>query len=104
MTCERAAQVHAYHDGECSPEVRVAIESHLADCEECTALLGDLRRMSQVVARAPLAAMPVGLPDRVERRAWARAGDRTVLRIASWLTAAAAAVLIAALPFWRNRS
>src|SRR4051812_23191802 len=100
MACEHAAHVHAYHDGEWTAEMRVSIESHMADCAECTALLADLRRLSQLVHRAPLMPLAAGMLDRIDRRACERAGDRNVLRIASWLTAAAAAVLIVALPFW----
>lgn len=95
MSCERSAQVHAYHDDALAGSARVAIEAHLQECADCRALLADLRGLSNLIAAAPLAAMS---PEAMVRLAssWRAARDRGVLRITSWLTAAAAAVLIAA--------
>jgi anti-sigma factor RsiW len=93
MTCDKAAQIHAYHDGELLPAQRAAIEAHLRTCVDCAALLADLRRVSALVANAPMERIsPIALA-RLERSFYA-ARDRGVLRVASWLTAAAAAVLL----------
>jgi anti-sigma factor RsiW len=99
MTCEKSAQIHAYHDGEVSPEDARAWAAHLSECGECTALLSELRGLTAMIGRA---AMPEMRPMAVGRyyAAWTQARDRALLRITSWLTAAAAAVLIGALSLW----
>ena len=98
MEC-RNELIHAYHDGELSPPAQVAvIEAHLRDCAACAALLAELRQVSQLVAAAPLADMPPAAMKRMQQAWWA-AQDRGVLRVASWLTAAAAAVILAAVMF-----
>jgi anti-sigma factor RsiW len=98
MHCSQAANVHAYHDGELAAVQVASIESHLNDCADCRELLADLRQMSQLVATAPLVDMPPFAMKRMQQAWWA-AQDRGVLRIASWLTAAAAAVIFAAVMF-----
>jgi anti-sigma factor RsiW len=98
MTCEKAAQIHAYHDGELPPAEREAVEAHLRGCAACGELLEDLRRVSELVAGAPMAGISPIAIARLEKSFYA-ARDRGVLRVASWLTAAAAAVLLA-VSFW----
>ena len=94
MTCDKAAQIHAYHDGELPPAERIAIDAHLNGCASCAELLADLRRVSERVATAPMANLSPIAMARLEKSFYA-ASDRGVLRVASWLTAAAAAVLVA---------
>src|SRR4051812_45379020 len=96
MSCDRAAQVHAYHDRQLGPAAREAFELHLESCRDCAALLRELRAISRIVAAAPL---PVASAKTNERlyAAWHLAQQRGVLRISSWLTGAAAAVLVGAL-------
>jgi hypothetical protein len=60
--------------------------------------LADLRSVSQMVASAPMVEMPPQAMKRMQQAWWA-AQDRGVLRVASWLTAAAAAVIFAAVMF-----
>ena len=99
MSCDRAAQLHAYHDGELSPAERDAVEAHLRNCVDCAELLADLRRVSALVATAPMENLsPIALA-RLEKSFYA-ARDRGVLRVASWLTAAAAGVLFGTLLTW----
>ena len=103
MSCEFETQIHAYHDGELPANQRALLEAHLKECDECTELLADLRRMSRLVAAAPMADMPGAVVGRIEA-AWKSArGDRGVLRIAEWLTGAAAAVLLGALLLWPSQ-
>ena len=97
MNCDRAAQVHAYHDRQLGPAAREAFELHLEQCAECVALLGELRAISRAVADAPL---PIVAMAQINERlydAWYVAQQRGVLRMSSWLTGAAAAVLVGAL-------
>ena len=95
--CDQTAQVHLYHDGELPAGQREALEAHLRSCEECKALLSELRSLSRLFAAAPVAQIA---PDAMQRLREARyvLPDTGVLKIAGWLTAAAAAVLLAALP------
>ena len=103
MSCERFGQVHAYHDDALAAAERVAIEAHLESCGDCRALLADLRGLSHLIAAAPLTAMSPEAMDRLSK-SWRAARDRGLLRITSWLTAAAAAVLVGALLFVPERN
>src|SRR5688572_5353642 len=96
MTCPQIPEVHAYHDDELSPAQRLAVESHLIECDACAALLNDLRQVSRRVAAAPLPDVSA-IPFNRYYDVWDQHRDRSVLRISSWLTAAAAAVLVASL-------
>ena len=99
MPCDKAAQIHAYHDGELSPEQRSAVEAHLNECPACGELLADLRRVSAVIASAPMENISPIAMARLQR-SFHVARDRGVLRVASWLTATAAAVLLGMLFVW----
>ena len=103
MTCDRAAQVHAYHDGALAATDRAAMEAHLDECADCRSLLADLRGISNLIASAPLTAMS---PEAMARlnKTWHAARDRGLLRITSWLTAAAAAVLVGTLLMFHDRT
>jgi len=96
MACNNSIQVQSYHDDELSPEHRLVMEAHLRECPECGQTLRELQSLSSMIAEAPLADKPAGEVIRLDqcRRA---ARDRGVLRLAGWMTATAAAVLIGAL-------
>jgi predicted anti-sigma-YlaC factor YlaD len=96
MSCEKLEQVQAYFDSEMTPRDHEAFAAHLEACADCRALLAELQALSNLFAAAPLPAMPAGLFNRLEKT-WTTTRDRGVLRIASWLTAAAASVLIGTL-------
>jgi len=96
MGCTRVELVHRLHDGELSSGELAAAETHIRECADCRALLADLRRLSQLISQATPAEMAAEAAERMHR-AWHAARDRGVLRAASWLTAAAAAVLVMAL-------
>jgi hypothetical protein len=98
MSCDRATQVHAYHDRQLGPAAREAFELHADNCSDCAALLNELRLMSRAIADAPLP--EVAASSTINERlydAWYLAQQRGVLRMSSWLTGAAAAVLVGAL-------
>jgi anti-sigma factor RsiW len=99
MTCERAGEVHAYHDGELDASRSAAVEVHLGGCAECRELLGELRGLSALVARAELPEMPADALARLEA-AWPEVSERALLRITSWMTGVAAALLVGALVAW----
>jgi anti-sigma factor RsiW len=96
MNCEHAAQIHAYYDNDLTPAQRAGVESHLAVCAECRALLQDLRDLTQMLAAVPLPEMPPQAVNRMYGSWWAaqQVRDRGVRRLAGALTAAAAAILV----------
>ena len=102
MTCDRTEQVHAYHDRQLGPAARGEFESHLAGCADCAQLLADLRSISQRIANAPLPDVSFANSEHYYD-AWHVSRQRGLLRISSWLTAAAAAVLIGSLLLWPQR-
>lgn len=102
MSCRKAVHIHAYYDGESSPDEKLAVEAHLHECAECRALLADLRGLSTMLRECPLATAPPGLLGRLQTTSYS-AQDREVRRLAGWMTAAAAAVLLIALAGYPNR-
>ena len=96
MSCPQAANVHAYHDDELPPAARRSAEIHLAECPACAELLNDLRALSRQIGSAPLP-LVTDVPFDRYHDAWRVVRQRGVLRISGWLTAAAAAVLVATL-------
>src|SRR4051794_38647960 len=96
MTCDQAAQVHAYYDNDLSGSDRELVEAHLRSCRECAELLEELKHLSQMLVNAELAEPPVSALNRMQGAFWAAAQvrDRAVRRLAGWMTGAAAAVLV----------
>ena len=99
MSCEKSSQVQAFYDGELPVLMRDDIDSHIRQCPDCAALLKDLQAMSAMLQGASLAPMPAATLKRVQQAWWANQ-DRGVLRLAEWMTAAAAAVLVGAMMLW----
>src|SRR5947208_1163142 len=97
MTCEKVAQLHAFYDGELDPSRTRSFEAHLERCAECRRLLDELQDLSSILIRAPRREIPAVAVNRIVHNAWHGARDRGVLRIAGWLTAAAATLLVASL-------
>jgi len=92
MTCDKVQLVEAFYDAEMPSADRDTFAAHLARCPICMAELDALQRLSRELAA-------VSIPS-VSDEALARfhgtvnvAEERGVLRLAEWLTAAAAAVL-----------
>src|SRR5688500_18839334 len=101
MSCEKSSQVQAFYDGELPVLLRDDIDSHIRQCPDCAALLADLQAMSAMLqdAAASPAPMPATTLKRVQQAWWANQ-DRGVLRLAEWMTAAAAAMLVGAMMLW----
>jgi anti-sigma factor RsiW len=93
MACERTKDVHQYYDGRMSPAERAAFERHLAHCPDCARLLHDLQALSRIVVSAAVSEISLTTIAHY-RKAWELSRQRGVLRISSWLTAAAAALLL----------
>lgn len=93
QVCEFLKLVDAYHDGELAIEQRERFERHLASCGICAAELRSLRAISQRLAAGEMPALSEAALNRLHEAA--NIGEeRSVLRIAEWLTTAAAAVLL----------
>ncbi len=95
LDCDRQADVHRCHDGELEPDRRAELEAHLARCAACRGLLRELGGLSAILARAMPTPVPPEAMDRL-REAILNRQERRALGVATWLTAAAAAVLLAA--------
>ncbi|MCX5662304.1 MAG: zf-HC2 domain-containing protein [Planctomycetota bacterium] len=93
--CDQEQQVHRYHDGELDAPAAAAVESHLRSCPACSAELRLLRSLgASLRTLAEATPIPIGLGRSVHRRV-ERFADAGTLRLAGWLTAAAAAVVLA---------
>lgn len=99
MTCEKAAEVHAYHDGELDEPRARALETHLSACAECRDLLGELRGLSRLFNGAAFPQMSDAAMARLQG-SWEEISEQALLRITSWMTGVAAALLVGALLVW----
>jgi hypothetical protein len=98
MTCEQFAEaISALADGSIDPSERPRVEAHIEACEDCRALLDDLRSLRRDAAALPPEALPPALWPRVEASLRAQ-GVRAVSGggRALWQWGAIAAVLILA--------
>ncbi len=93
MNCDRATQLHAYHDAELTSSARAEFERHLESCPACRDMLVGLRRVSRLIDEAQLAPLPEGLIENVIARRRAES-TRSVLRITGCMTTAAAMVMV----------
>jgi anti-sigma factor RsiW len=93
MSCEFESKIIAAEHESSSPQVRQILADHVANCPECAAHLADLQKISAMLKSAPRARMSDDALRRLEQ-SWWRQRDRGVLRLAEWLTAAAAAVIL----------
>ena len=100
--CSFMARVQACHDGALSLAEREPVAAHIAACPACSAELARLERLSALLALAKPAELNVfGVARARARMASARlrriVQDQRwrVVRVGEWLTAAAAAVMLA---------
>src|SRR2546421_11214269 len=96
--CEHPTEIHAYHDGELSAPRRAEFEAHLAACDECRRELHELRQMARLLVAAPMPQLPAYLPARIVSsfESARNAKDSGLRKLAGWLNAAAAVILLAA--------
>src|SRR5438270_5999226 len=93
MSCDQIHRVEAFYDGELNAADREAFEAHLNDCTPCNDELSYLRRISSEISAASIPAVSEDALARFHG-AVRVAEERGVLRLAEWLTVAAAAVLV----------
>ena len=58
-------ELSGYLDGEASAEVCAEIERHLADCEDCTALVDTTRKTITLYRKLPQPDLPTGARERL---------------------------------------
>lgn len=103
MACTRTHQTRQYYDAELPIDQRADFEAHLAACEACRRELDELKAVSSILAEARPAEMPPGLRERLYASGKS-VSERGVLRLAGWLTGAAAAVLVGGLLNWHSHN
>ena len=105
MSAHERERLSAYLDGELPASERAEVETHLATCAECTALLAALGEVDEVGRELPVEA-PSGYFDSFAGRVRARIAEegaprtraappRARRRLPAWTWAAAAALLLA---------
>lgn len=93
--CEFNFEISAFYDDYLPPERRMAFEKHLPGCSSCAEELRAFHTLSRLLAAQP----PLLLSDSARRRLYFAAKNAAVpgiMRLVKTLTAAAAAILIAA--------
>lgn len=89
MNCPPIQDLHRFHDAELSASERDRVAQHLLSCDACVEALASIESTRELVRAAPL---PLPTPQMMQR--WRRVGqDRSVRRLAGWMTAAASVVL-----------
>jgi len=61
-------QISNYLDGSVPPELREAVEQHLAHCRHCGAVLDSTRNILVLVADDRTFELPIGYSDRLHAR------------------------------------
>jgi len=107
MACDRTLLSQAYLDGELDPAAALAIEAHLAECAECSALIAANGSLSAALRQVPRRhAAPHGLEARIQRALdgvddqparehWRNRVRRFVVARRQWLGGAAAGIVFA---------
>jgi anti-sigma factor RsiW len=101
--CEFNSMLGRYHDGELSAGQYAQFEQHLAGCGECPAELEQLRAISRALRAESMPHATAMFMARLESMA-SNVEDVTVVRFVRRLTAAAAAILLAATLQWSLHS
>jgi hypothetical protein len=96
VNCEYVWQeVSNYLEGEVTPELRIAIETHVRGCLRCTAVVDGMRNVIEIYGDDRMLEVPLGFSQRLHRRLNenlpAPTDRRTFL---GWMVAAAAACLV----------
>jgi anti-sigma factor RsiW len=92
-----AQRIQAYHDGRLDDAQAAQVEAHLKSCAACAAELRELEGLSQMLASIPAARLSqIGLARVHNAVDTVMADEGGVLKLARWLSAAAAIVLAAA--------
>ncbi|HLX59723.1 MAG TPA: zf-HC2 domain-containing protein [Planctomycetota bacterium] len=95
MACDWNNKIHLLHDGELDAVARASVESHVSGCAECAAELKAMARVGNFLRAAPMPTINELALARVRQAIVAERNGRRTARLAGWLTAAAALVMLA---------
>lgn len=90
-------QLQRYHDGELDAAASTAVEAHVASCDDCREQVEALRSMSAWVSGATLPSVDTARLDRIASAAWHSADEGQLRKLATWITAAAASIMLLAM-------
>ena len=96
MACD-FEQLQRYHDGELDAATSSAVEAHVAACDHCREQLAVLRSMSTWFASASLPGVDHSRLDRIATAAWHASDESGLRKLATWITAAAASIMLLAM-------
>jgi len=90
MDCKQCVRAGAYLDGVMSSKDREQFEAHVAICPECSREVAQLTRLSRFVCAAELPKSA----DLTQKFRLRRKSQKLLVRFATMLTAAAAAIIV----------
>lgn len=93
MTCSYSQRIDAFHDGELGAAEAKVFQEHLEQCPACQGQVAQARALSALLASAAVPQLPEEAMGRLHQAAQ-KVQEYGIVRIAEWLTAAAAAVLL----------
>ncbi len=96
MACLTDHDLHRLHDDELSPADRMRVAAHVASCDVCAERLHEIASIGDLLRNAPLPGMARDAMVRIQRNV-AAMQERSVRRLAGWMTAAASIVLVVSL-------
>jgi anti-sigma factor RsiW len=69
LNCQEVRrQISNYLDNDISPEMRAALDAHLAQCRHCTAILDGTRNVLILIADDRVFPLPAGFSARLHER------------------------------------
>ncbi|MGN6506397.1 MAG: anti-sigma factor family protein [Tepidisphaeraceae bacterium] len=93
MNCPTEQLLTAYLDGELTPEQAADVQRHIAACDACATLVGTWVQLGDALRDARLEKPSLAAQSRW-MDAVSLATDRSVRRLAGWMTVAASVVLV----------
>jgi hypothetical protein len=99
VSCEEVwREISNYLDGEIEPDLRVAIQEHIAGCRHCAAVVEGTRNVLQLYGDERMLEVPFGFSHRLQQRLLDQRLDENLpgsrRSFLGWMVAAAAAVLV----------
>src|SRR5258708_33329492 len=93
VNCEQVwREISNYLDDVVAPDLRAAIEQHVAGCNGCAAVLEGSRNVVQLDGDERMQEVPLGFSHRLQRRLEDNMNTRR--KFMGWLVAAAAAAVV----------
>src|SRR5271169_2802021 len=94
VSCEQVwREISNYLDDEVSPELRVALEEHLRECQKCATILEGTRNVVGLYGEESMFEPPLGFSQRLRRKLEANMPRKRGTAF-GWMVAAAAAILV----------